>query len=70
SHKEVGQFEHRSFPYYDQLIVIYTKDRATGKDAQIVSNIVEEIDAEDVAIVNILKERNNYHECEANVSLD
>ncbi|PPD89508.1 hypothetical protein GOBAR_DD13573 [Gossypium barbadense] len=36
SHKEAGQFKHRSFPYYDQLTVIYAKDRATGKDAQIV----------------------------------
>ncbi|MBA0826311.1 hypothetical protein Goarm_011174 [Gossypium armourianum] len=70
SHKEVGQFRHRSFPYYDQLTTIYAKDRTTGKDTQIVANIVEEIDAKDVATANIPKERNNYHGCEANVSLD
>ncbi|MBA0770386.1 hypothetical protein Gotri_019033 [Gossypium trilobum] len=47
SHKAFGQFRHRSFPYYDQLTSIYAKERATGKDAQTVANIVEEIDAED-----------------------
>ncbi|MBA0650085.1 hypothetical protein Goklo_017566, partial [Gossypium klotzschianum] len=26
SHKETGQFKHRSFPYYDQLTAIYAKD--------------------------------------------
>ncbi|MBA0610795.1 hypothetical protein Godav_011578 [Gossypium davidsonii] len=26
SHKEVGQFRHHSFPYYDQLTTIYAKD--------------------------------------------
>ncbi|KAG8485954.1 hypothetical protein CXB51_019291 [Gossypium anomalum] len=62
-----GWDEH-SFLYYDQLTTIYTKYRATRKDAQIFADIVEEIDAEDVA--NIPKERNNYHGCKANVSLD
>ncbi|MBA0608218.1 hypothetical protein Godav_020460 [Gossypium davidsonii] len=32
SHKEAGQFKHRSFPYHDQLTVIYAKNRATGKN--------------------------------------
>ncbi|MBA0701685.1 hypothetical protein Goari_022667, partial [Gossypium aridum] len=27
SHKEAGQFRHRSFLYYDQLTSIYTKNR-------------------------------------------
>ncbi|MFQ6624550.1 hypothetical protein Gotur_003440 [Gossypium turneri] len=44
SHKEAGQFKHRSFPYYDQLTAMYAKDRATGKDAQTVADIIEEID--------------------------
>ncbi|MBA0709133.1 hypothetical protein Golax_024194, partial [Gossypium laxum] len=33
-------------------------------------DIVEEIDAEDVAIAKILEEENNYHGCEDDVSLD
>ncbi|MBA0765762.1 hypothetical protein Gotri_014912, partial [Gossypium trilobum] len=48
SHKEAGQFRHHSFSYYDQPTVIYAKDRATEKDAQTVSDIIEEIDVEDV----------------------
>ncbi|PPD86699.1 hypothetical protein GOBAR_DD16349 [Gossypium barbadense] len=44
THKEAGQFKHSSFPYYDQLTAIYTKDRATGKDAQTDADIIEEID--------------------------
>ncbi|MBA0729319.1 hypothetical protein Golax_023150, partial [Gossypium laxum] len=47
SHKEADQIRHRSFPYYDQLTTIYAKDRGTGKDAQIVVDIIEKIDAED-----------------------
>ncbi|MBA0730370.1 hypothetical protein Golax_004653, partial [Gossypium laxum] len=70
SHKAFGQFRHRSFLYYDQLTSIYAKERATGKDAQTVANIVEEIDAEDVATTNNLEEGNNYRGCEDDVSLD
>ncbi|MBA0838167.1 hypothetical protein Goarm_010252, partial [Gossypium armourianum] len=70
SHKEAGQFRHRSFPYYDQLTTINAKDRAIGKNAHTTTDIVEEIYAEDVAKANIPKERNNYHGCEADVSLD
>ncbi|MBA0701348.1 hypothetical protein Goari_027194 [Gossypium aridum] len=44
--------------------------RATGKYAQTVANIVEEIDAEDVATTNNLEEGNNYRGCEDDVSLD
>ncbi|MFQ6642738.1 hypothetical protein Gotur_018200 [Gossypium turneri] len=69
-HKKVDQFKHRSFPYYDQLTDIYTKDRATGKDTQTVANIIEEIDVEDVATTNTHEERNDFHGCEAVVSLD
>ncbi|MBA0729668.1 hypothetical protein Golax_025993 [Gossypium laxum] len=29
SNKIVDQFRHRNFPYYEQLISIYAKDRAT-----------------------------------------
>ncbi|MFQ6636621.1 hypothetical protein Gotur_013184, partial [Gossypium turneri] len=48
SHKEAGQFRHRSFPYYDQLTAIYAKDRATGKDAQTAADVIEEINVEDL----------------------
>ncbi|MBA0716433.1 hypothetical protein Golax_015261, partial [Gossypium laxum] len=46
SHKEADQFKNRNFPYYDQLIAINAKDRATGKDAQIPVDIIKEIDVE------------------------
>ncbi|XP_040950096.1 uncharacterized protein [Gossypium hirsutum] len=70
SHKEVGQFRHRSFPYYDQLTAIYARDRATGKDAQTAADVLEEINAEDVPTADINEERNEYYDCDANVSLD
>ncbi|KAK5812650.1 hypothetical protein PVK06_028087 [Gossypium arboreum] len=70
SHKEAAQFRHRSFPYYDQLTAIYAKDRGTGKDAHTAADIIEEIDVEDVAATNTNEERNNFHGCEADVSLD
>ncbi|MBA0632652.1 hypothetical protein Godav_001355 [Gossypium davidsonii] len=55
-HKEAGQCRHCSFPYYDQLTSIYAKDRATGKYAQTAADIVEKIDAEDVATTNNIEE--------------
>ncbi|MFQ6636951.1 hypothetical protein Gotur_012584 [Gossypium turneri] len=55
---------------FDQLTAIYTKDLATGKDAQIAANIIKEIDVEDVATTNTHEERNNFYGCEADVSLD
>ncbi|PPD81141.1 hypothetical protein GOBAR_DD21928 [Gossypium barbadense] len=61
SYKEVGQFKHRSFPYYDQLIVIYAKDRVTEKDAQTAADIIEEIDIKDVATTNIHEQRNIFY---------
>ncbi|KAA3470314.1 WD repeat-containing 24 [Gossypium australe] len=70
SHKAVGQFRHRSFPYYDQLASIYAKDRSTGKVAQTTAYIVEKIDAKVIATVNNLEEGNNYGGCEDDVSLD
>ncbi|KAK5818893.1 hypothetical protein PVK06_023843 [Gossypium arboreum] len=70
SHKEAAQFRHRSFPYYDQLTAIYAKDRATGKDAQTAADIIEEINAEDVASTNTHEERNDFHRSEADASLD
>ncbi|XP_040957854.1 uncharacterized protein [Gossypium hirsutum] len=70
SHKEAGQFKHRSFPYYDQLTAIYAKDRATRKDAQTAVDVLEEINAEDVPSADINEDRNEYYDCDANVSFD
>ncbi|MBA0607061.1 hypothetical protein Godav_019426 [Gossypium davidsonii] len=70
SHKEVGQFKYRSFPHYDQLTTIYAKNRAIGKDAQTATDIMEEIDVEDVAATNTHEEKNDFHGCEFDVSLD
>ncbi|MBA0783706.1 hypothetical protein Gotri_001375 [Gossypium trilobum] len=69
-HKAAGQFRHHSFSYYDQLASIYAKDRAIEKYAQTTTDIVKEIDVEDVATANNLEEGNNYHECKNDVSLD
>ncbi|MBA0759300.1 hypothetical protein Gotri_022208, partial [Gossypium trilobum] len=55
SHKEAGQFRHCSFPHYDQLTIIYAKDRATRKDAQIAADVIEEVDVEDLHNCNHLE---------------
>ncbi|MBA0738474.1 hypothetical protein Gogos_011821, partial [Gossypium gossypioides] len=67
---EADRFRYHSFPYYDQLIAIYAKDRATGKDAQTTVDIIEEINIKDMATTITHEERNNYHGCEDDVSLD
>ncbi|MBA0550563.1 hypothetical protein Golob_021499, partial [Gossypium lobatum] len=68
--KDVVWNSHRSFPYYDQLTTIYAKDRAIEKNTHTTTDIVEEIYAKDIATANIPKERNNYHGCKVDVSLD
>ncbi|MBA0826420.1 hypothetical protein Goarm_011273 [Gossypium armourianum] len=40
------------------------------KDAQTTANIIEEIDYKDVATANTHEERNDFHGCEPDVSLD
>ncbi|MBA0576572.1 hypothetical protein Golob_027419, partial [Gossypium lobatum] len=70
SHKKSGQFKYRSFPYYDQLTTIYAKDRASRKDVQTTTDIIEEIDVEDVDTTNTHEERNDFHGCEVDVSLN
>ncbi|MBA0634986.1 hypothetical protein Godav_029874 [Gossypium davidsonii] len=60
----------RSCPYYDQLTAIYTIDRATRKYAETNADIIEEIDVEDIATTNTHEERNNFHGCKVDVSLD
>ncbi|KAK5826014.1 hypothetical protein PVK06_020918 [Gossypium arboreum] len=42
----------------------------TGKDTQTAADIIEEIDVEDVATTNTHEERNDFHGCEVDVSLD
>ncbi|XP_052485650.1 uncharacterized protein At2g29880-like [Gossypium raimondii] len=70
SHKEAGQFRHRSFSYYDQLTAIYARDRATGKDAQTAPDVIEEINAQGVPTTDMNEERNEFYNCETDVSLD
>ncbi|MFQ6631130.1 hypothetical protein Gotur_009844 [Gossypium turneri] len=65
-----SQFRHRNFRYYDQLSFIYAKDRAIGKDAQTITDVIEEIDVEDVSNIKNPEEGNIYHGCEDDVSLD
>ncbi|KAG6514299.1 hypothetical protein ZIOFF_024649 [Zingiber officinale] len=40
----VEQFRYKSLAYYEELSVIFGGDRASGKDAQVPADIVEEID--------------------------
>ncbi|KAH1121694.1 hypothetical protein J1N35_004854 [Gossypium stocksii] len=70
SHKEATQFKHQSFRYYEQLIAIYAKDQATGKDSQTTTDIIEEINVKDIPTINTHEERNNPHGCKADISLD
>ncbi|MFQ6653310.1 hypothetical protein Gotur_024771 [Gossypium turneri] len=55
---------------FDQLIAIYVRDRATGKDAQTAADVIEEINVQDVPTTDINEERNEFYDCEADVSLD
>ncbi|XP_017976784.1 PREDICTED: uncharacterized protein At2g29880-like [Theobroma cacao] len=43
SHKEVAPFRRKSFPFFNELSLIYARDRAIGKDAQTAIDILEEM---------------------------
>ncbi|KAG6495176.1 hypothetical protein ZIOFF_042967 [Zingiber officinale] len=44
THGDAEQFRYKSLAYYEELSVIFGGDRASGKDAQVPAEIVEEID--------------------------
>ncbi|XVF66050.1 hypothetical protein PTKIN_Ptkin10aG0002700 [Pterospermum kingtungense] len=47
SHKDTAPFRTKRFHFFNELCEIYGKDRATGKDAQSATDIVEEIQNKD-----------------------
>ncbi|MBA0570430.1 hypothetical protein Golob_004087, partial [Gossypium lobatum] len=55
-----GWDEHRQFVVAEDVVW----------NSYIVADIIEEIDVGDVAIANSHEERNNFHGCKADVSLD
>ncbi|MFQ6626237.1 hypothetical protein Gotur_005146 [Gossypium turneri] len=63
-----GWDEHRQMVVVEDAV--WNSYVTIGKYAQTTTDIVEEIDAEDVAIAKSLEEGNNYHGCEGDVSLD
>ncbi|MBA0743294.1 hypothetical protein Gogos_005996 [Gossypium gossypioides] len=63
-----GWDEHRQFVVAED--VVWNSYITTGKDAQTVVDIIEKIDAEDVVTANTHEERNDFHGCETDVSLD
>ena len=44
SHKETVNFQHKAFPFYEDLCLIYGKDHATGKNAQAPVDAIEKIE--------------------------
>ncbi|PKI54763.1 hypothetical protein CRG98_024865 [Punica granatum] len=48
THKEAAPFRLKSFLHFEELSMIHSKDRATGKDAQAVEDILQELEVEDL----------------------
>ncbi|KAA8549757.1 hypothetical protein F0562_001225 [Nyssa sinensis] len=46
--KGATMFKNKSLPHFEELLIIFGKDRATGKNAQTAANVVEELDKEGV----------------------
>ncbi|MFQ6663279.1 hypothetical protein Gotur_030869 [Gossypium turneri] len=53
-----------------RIRLLKREDRATGKDAQTAADVLEEINAQGVPTTNMNEERNEFYDCEADVSLD
>ncbi|PKI48020.1 hypothetical protein CRG98_031613 [Punica granatum] len=51
THKEAAPFRLKSFSHFEELSIIYAKDRAIGKDAQAVEDILKEFEIEDLTAV-------------------
>ncbi|KAL5570021.1 hypothetical protein UlMin_026596 [Ulmus minor] len=68
SHKDVAPFKTKAFPFYDELCVVFGKDRATGKDAENVADAAEEIIRE--ASNDIFEENINNNESMAYVDAE
>ncbi|MBA0764842.1 hypothetical protein Gotri_014126, partial [Gossypium trilobum] len=47
SHKKVTSFQTRTLPYFEDLSMIYGKDRVTGKNAQTPVDIIENLEGEE-----------------------
>ena len=47
SHKEAAPFKIKSFPWYDDLCMVFGKDRATRKNAESAADVVEELQTEE-----------------------
>ena len=46
SHPAAARLREKSFPYLEELTIIFGKDRATKAGAEALANVVEEIDRE------------------------
>ncbi|KAA8519285.1 hypothetical protein F0562_013541 [Nyssa sinensis] len=46
SYKGAAMFKNKSLPHFEELLIIFGKDRATGRNAQTVADVVEELDKE------------------------
>lgn len=46
SHPSHASWQNKSFPFYDDLVIIFGKDRATGVTADAPVDMMEEIDRE------------------------
>ncbi|KAL5540810.1 hypothetical protein UlMin_042251 [Ulmus minor] len=43
SHKDIALYKTKAFPFYDELCLVFGKDRATSKDAKNIVDVAEEI---------------------------
>ncbi|XP_024019539.1 uncharacterized protein At2g29880-like isoform X2 [Morus notabilis] len=53
SHKEELPFKTKAFPYYDDLCMVFGKDRATDRGAEAAADVIEELKKEAADDINI-----------------
>lgn len=67
SHKEATNFRNKTFPYYEDLCMIYGKDHTTEKNAEAPVDVVEEIER---TTINKEAEGDNLHVEDARDDVD
>ena len=54
SHPHIADLRNKPFPYYEDLLIVFSKDRASGEGAEDPADACEQIEKEEEALSDIM----------------